>query len=169
MKIAVNLYMHTQVWRGYTEIPHEKRLLDYLNNQAAKLLEGGDRFIQLTDVSTSYENGIKEKVPTSFINKSAILLVTTTDRDSARGIGAKVGAKSYPFTLKSTLQVKLLIPNYVLLGSMHCFGVQTPHHILESNLMFLPLTDVKMRASEDEAWWEIPFVAVNREQILSVN
>ena len=118
VKIAVNLVLHKRVLHGYTEIPYGRRLLDYLNNQSAKLTEHGDRFLQLSDITIFYEDGTKEQAPTSFINKSAILFATTPDRNSARGIGANVGAKGYPFTPKSPLQVKLLLPNYTLLGQM---------------------------------------------------
>jgi hypothetical protein len=40
--------------------------------------------------------------------------------------------------------------------------------VLEEKLMFLPLTDAEIRTFTNGVWSNVPFVAVNKEHILSL-
>ena len=167
-RIAVTLYMQTEVLIGFIFQPHEQRLLDILNGTLLSPPESSGTFLKLNDVTISHTYGKKGKLPNSYINKATIQLAATLDSDSARGIGAKVGPKPYPFVPKSPVRVSLLMPSYALIGSMHRASGQKIWHMLEENQRFLPLTDVKIRPLTNGIWWTALFVAVNREQILSL-
>ncbi|GAI90705.1 unnamed protein product, partial [marine sediment metagenome] len=92
----------------------------------------------------------------------------TIDGDLAKGIGGKVGAKPYPFVEKLPVPVRVRMPAYIIIGNMHCASKQMAWHTLEEKPMFLPLTNVRIRAHTNGIWWTVSFAAVNREQMLSV-
>ena len=167
-RLAVTLYLQTEVLIGSIYRPHEQRLLDLLNGAIISRPENSGMFLNLSDVTISHTDGKKERLPTAYINKATIQLAATPDGDSARGIGAKVGPKPYPFVQKSSVPVRLQMPAYALIGSMHRASGQRLWNVLEEKLMFLPLTDVKIRPITNGIWWTALFVAVNREQILSL-
>ena len=166
--LAVTLYMQTQVLIGFILQPHEQRLLDLLNGALPSPPESSGTFLKLSDVTISHAYDKKEKLPTAYINKATIQLAAAPDGNMARGIGAKVGPKPYPFVPKSPVRVSLRMPAYALIGSMHCTRGQRTWQVLEENQMFLPLTDAKIRPLTNGIWWTALFVAVNREQILSL-
>lgn len=167
-RLTVILYMQTQVLIGSICQRHEQRLLDLFNGALLSPSENSGMFLKLSDVTISHADGKKGKLPSAYINKATIQIVATPETNSARGIGAKVGLKPYPFVLKSPAQVSLRMPSYVLIGSMHCASEQGVWKVLEEKLMFLPVTDVKIRSITNRIWWRALFVAVNREQILSL-
>jgi len=165
---GVTLYMQTQVLIGSVYELHEQRLLDLLNDVFVWRPGNSGKFLELSGVTTSHADGKKERLPTAYINKVTIQLATP-DGDSARGIGAKAGHKPYPFVEKSPLPVRLRLPAYVLIGSMHGTSGQRAWHVMEEKRMFLPLTNVRIRARTNGIWWTALFVAANREQILSID
>lgn len=166
--LAVKLYMQTQVLSGFFYHPYEERLLDLLNGISVRRPEGQGRFLELSDVTIEYTDGEKERLPAAYINKAIIQLATTPDGDSARGIGAKVGPKPYPFVEKSPVPVRLRTPAYTVTGSMHRASNQRAWHVLEERPMFLPLTTVEIRTLANVIVAKVPFVAANRDQILSL-
>ncbi len=103
--LAVTLYMQTQILIGSILQPHEQRLLEILNGALLSPPESSGTFLKLNDVTISHTYGNKEKLPNAYINKATIQLAATLDSDSARGIGAKVGPKPYPFVPKSPVRV----------------------------------------------------------------
>ena len=166
--LGIKLYMQTQVLSGFIYQPSDERLLEFLNGVSVRRPESRGRFLELSDVTIHYANGKEERLLTTYINKATIQLVATLDANLARGVGAKVGSKPYPFVHKSLLPVRLRMPAYALAGNMHRASGQRAWHVLEERLMFLPLTNVEIRALANGIWSNVPFVAVNREQILSV-
>jgi len=162
-QLAVTLYMQTQFLTGFIYHPCEERLSDLLNGVGQP--ESRGRFLALSDVTIEYADGKKERLSSAYINKATIELAT--GGDSSRGIGAKAGHKPYPFVEKSPLPVRLRLPAYVLIGSMHCTSGQRAWHVMEEKRMFLPLTNVRIRPRTNGIWWTAPFAAVNTEQILS--
>ena len=165
--LAVRLYMQTQDLIGSICQPREQRLLDILNGVFVERPENSDMFLKLSGVTIFYLDGTKERQPTAYINKATIQLAALDD-DLARGIGGKVGPKSYPFVQKSSVPVNLRLQTYALIGSLHCASGLRVSHVLEEKLMFLPLTNAKIRVLGNGIWRPSPFVAVNREQILSL-
>jgi hypothetical protein len=167
-RLSLTVYQETQVLIGFINQPHEQRLLDLLNSTSLGAPETSSTFLELSDVTIFHTDGKKEKLPTAYINKATIQLAATPDVNSARGIGAKAGPKSYPFVPKSPVGISLQVPAYVLVGSMHCAIGEVVRNLLGGKLTFLPVTDAKIRPITNGLWWTAPFVAVNKEQIVSL-
>ena len=165
--LGVTLYTQTQVLTGFIYQSHEERLSDLLNNVSFSRPESSS-FLELGQVTIAHTDGHQERLATTYINKATIQLVVVPDGDSARGIGAKVGPKPYPFVEKSSVPVRLHLPTYALAGSMHCASGERVRDLLEGKAMFLPLTSAKIRLLTNDHWWQAPFVAVNRAQISSL-
>ncbi len=166
--LAVTLCMQTQVSSGFIYLPFEERLSDLLNGVLGRQPESRGRFLTLSDVTVYKADGKQEKLPTAYINKASIYLAATWDSNSGRGIGAKVGPKPYPFVQKSPMPVRLDLTGYSLTGSMHCASGERAQHVLEGGLRFMPLTGVEVRPLANGLWSNVPFVAVNKEQVLSL-
>ncbi len=64
--------------------------------------------------------------------------------------------------------VRLRTPAYAVVGNMHCAKDQRVWHLLEERLMFLPVTDAEIHVLADSTCSKVRFVAVNREQIVSL-
>jgi hypothetical protein len=166
--MPVKLYSQTQVLSGFIYLPSEERFLDLLNGVSVRRPGNRGRFLELSEVTIQRTDGKEEKLPHLYINKVTVHLAATSDADSGRGIGAKVGVKPYPFAPKSPVPVRLHTPTYAVNGSMHRTRYQRVRHVLEERLTFLPLTNVEIRALTNGIQAKAPFVAVNREQILSL-
>jgi len=164
---AVTLYMHTQVLDGFVDQPSEERLSDLLNGVFLPQPERRGRFLELRDMGIPHADGTKDSLPTTYINKATIQMAAVSDSDSARGIGGKAGSKYPPYVRKLPVRVSLRLPDYALTGSMHRVGGEDIQHVLEEKLLFLPLTNVTIRALESNIESTAPFVAINREQIFS--
>jgi len=165
-QLAVALYMQTQTLTGFIS-HYEERLSDLLNGVSLKR-ENRGKFVELSYVAIQYTDGQEEKLPTAYINKATIQLATTIDGDLARGIGGQVGAKRYPFTEKLPVPVRVRMPAYIIIGNMHCISREMTWRALDEEPMFLPLTNVSIRRSDNGHWWKVAFAAVNREQMLSL-
>jgi hypothetical protein len=167
----IKLYMQTQVLIGniyYAPTP-EARLLDALNGLTDRGPVKKGRFLELSDVTIQHADGRKEKLKISYINKSTVqLAVTLGDADSGRGIGAQDGPKSYPFVEKSPLPVRIETPNYLINGNMYRISYQRVWHVLEDTQLFLPLTHVQVCTVANGTREMFPFIAVNKEHILSL-
>jgi len=168
MEIPVCVHLDSQTITGNVSLPRGKRLSDLLNGSIVGQAEHNAMFLELTDVIISHADGTEEKTRTSLINRATIQLLTTLDKDSARGIGAKDHSKQYPYMHKSPVRARMRLPSYELSGDIHCASGQRVSYLLEERFMFLPLTDARILVSKGDDWWGATFVAVNRRQILSL-
>ncbi len=166
--LAVKFYMQAEVVSGFIYQPYEERLLDLLNGVSVRQTESRGKFLALSDVTIQQADAREERLPTAYINKATIQLATTPEGDLARGIGARAGYKPYPFVEKSPVPVRLHMPAYAVTGSMHQARDQRVWHILEEGFTFLPITNVQIHALANGISSAVSFVAVNREQILSL-
>ena len=161
-------YLHTQILIG-TILSPETRLLDSLNGNSDRELSRNGKFLELTDVTFQNADGSKEKLKTIYINKSAIQLAVAADNaDLSRGVGAQVGLKLYPFVEKSKLPVLINTPDYIVTGSMYILSFQKIPVVLEDTQPFLPVTDARIITKLNGFQEMAPFVAVNKEHILSL-
>jgi len=165
-QVAVTIYMQTQTLIGFI-YSYGERLSDVLNSLSPRREDRG-RFVELHNVTIQHPDGREERLATSYINKAAIQLVTTTEGDLAKGIGGQVGAKPYPFVEKLPVSVRLQVPAYTIMGNLHCVSRGMTWHALEEKPMFMPLTNVSICQSDNSNWWRLSFAAVNRDQILSL-
>jgi len=167
----IKLYMQTQVVIGnisYAPTP-EARLIDALNGITDRGPVKKGRFLELTDVTIQHADGRKQKLKTSYINKSTIeLAITLGEANSGRGIGAHIGPKGYPFVEKSPILVRIETQDYVVNGNMYTLSYQKVWFVLEDSPSFLPITHAHVLTLSNGAMEMVPFVAVNKEHILSL-
>lgn len=168
-QLSLVLYTEKTKLTCFISIPHDLRLSDVLNEGLAGECRYGGSFLDLTGVTIFGEGNFKERYTNLYIAKSTLHMVETPDGDVARGIGAKVGRKRHPFVRKSPMYVRLQLPNYTLTGNIHGASGQSVLDILNSELMFLPLTDAKMKEEGSDRWRSVAFLAVNRKEILSAH
>ena len=163
VKLMITFYVSKKSCSGYIKLHDEERLSDYLNSRFRP--EDTDGFLQISDASMTLQDNTKERLPEATINRSAIQLVAIQDSDVARGLGGRTGLRSYPYVEKNPVLVRLHLQEFSIIGNMHCAAGQTAYNLLEENMAFIPLTQVKMLTPDMSTWWKAPFAAVNREKI----
>ena len=168
MGLPVTLCTVTHILSGSIYLYDDERLLDVLNGESTRRIDRRGRVLELTDVTIYKSDGKEENLPTVYVNKPAICLAATWNSDAGRGIGAMVGPKPYPFIEKLAVPVSVQLPRFSLTGNMHCTRGQMACHLLEETATFLPITNVEVHPLANGIWSNVPFVAANREQILSL-
>jgi len=167
----IKLYMPTEILIGsifYAPTP-EARLLDALNGVSDRDPIKKGRFLELSDVTIQHDDGRKEKLTISYINKSTVeLAITLGDAEISRGIGAQEGPKSYPYVEKSALPVRIETADYVVNGNMYHMSYQKVWSVLEDAPEFLPITHARICTVANNTLESVPFVAVNKDHILSL-
>jgi hypothetical protein len=86
------------------------------------------------------------------------------------------GAKLYPavtkIPVKATIHIetKLYVHDYRVTGFMHCATKQQPIELLNSDLRFLPFTEVEISPSlfPGQQDYETDFVAINKQHIVYI-
>jgi hypothetical protein len=163
------LYMMTEVLIGsiFISTP-EGRLLDELNGRVVSAPDNRDKFLVLANVTIRHADGTQEKPSIVYINKSTIQMAGTDSPDTSRGIGAQPNPKPYPFTEKVPVHVRIEMPSYQINGNMYRMSQQKIENVLKERLTFLPLTDVEVIYLANGQRWHVPFLAINKDQILSL-
>jgi hypothetical protein len=146
----------------------EGRLLDELNGRITPGSESRDKFIKLTDVIIQHMDGRQENVEEVYVNKETIQMAATSSANMRRGIGSKPEPKPYPYTEKVPLPVKIVMTGYEIAGNMYRISYQKVEHVLIEKSTFMPLTDAEVISLTGDQRWDVPFIAVNKEQILSL-
>jgi hypothetical protein len=167
----IKLYMHTQSVIGYIYYAPtpEARLLDALNGTSDLGPVKQGNFLELNNVIINHGDGTEEKIQKAYINKSTVQLAATLgNADAGRGIGAQHGPKSYPFVEKLPVPVHVETETYVVTGNMYRVTLQKTWHVLEDSPVFLPLTHAQVYSRSTEVCERAPFLAVNKEHILSL-
>jgi len=167
----IKLYMETQLLMGSIYYPPtpEARLLDALNGISDMGPARPGRFLQLSKVTVQYPDGKEEKLAVAYINKATVQLAATLGgADAGRGLGAQKGPKSYPYVEKSPLPIQLATLSYEVTGNMYHLTYQRIWHVLEDAQTFLPVTHAKICTLANGREERIPFVAVNKGCILSL-
>jgi hypothetical protein len=166
----IMLFMQTEVLSGdiFISTP-EGRLLDELNGHFDVEPENLDKFLELTKVTIWHADDIEEKSSLAYINKANIQMAGITTDNLSRGIGAKPNHKLYPFIEKKTVRVKIEMSGYGITGNMHRLSHQKVEHVLKERTEFMPLTHAEVCSLANGKRWYIAFLAVNKEQILSLH
>jgi hypothetical protein len=166
---AIRIYMHNKVFIGtINSLAPEGRLLDVLCGTNLNWSEEWGGFLELSDVVVQQGNGSMKKAPFTYIRKSSIHLAATLSADLYRGLGSRIGPKSYPFIEKSPFPVALETSDYEVKGNIYLTASQLSWEVLKDEPIFLPLTNAEICNLASGAHWKVPFVAVNKEQIISV-
>lgn len=167
----IKLYMQTQILIGYIYYAPtpEARLLDALNGLSDMGPVKRGRFLELNNVTIQHNDNRREKLPVAYINKTTVQLAGTLgNADAGRGIGAHEGPKSYPFVEKSPVSVRIETQAYIINGNMYHVNYQKVWHVLEDTPLFLPLTHAEIYTVANDLREKVPFVAINKEHILSL-
>ena len=165
----IMLFTQTEVLTGSIFISTiEGRLLDELNGRITSSPENRDKFLTLANVTIQHMNGRREKTTLVHVNKETIQMAGTTSANLGRGIGGKAGPKPYPFTEKVPIKVNIVMAGYEIIGNMYRVSHQKTEHVLIEKTNFMPLTDAEVTSLISDKKWYVPFIAVNKEQILSL-
>jgi len=165
-QVKVQIHTLDHIHTGYVSSP-QLRLLDVLNDVVVGTLRVVKEFLPVSEFGVDSPGGSKTKVKCAYINKAHILFVREcgNGETSAR---KQAGHEGYPFVVKLPTPVKIYMPLYILAGQMHCAKGKHISDILNSELRFLPLTDVQMCDSLGNIESEVSFLAVNKQGILAL-
>jgi len=160
----VQIYTPTHICTGYVSCPRQRRLLDLLNG----IPFNSDEFLLVSFAQMRFPDGTEAAVQSAHINKANILFLKEIG-DEHRGLGSEAGHKVYPYMAKSTTKaVKLYMPLYTLTGQIQCTERRRVVDMLNSELRFLALTNVEICPLAGVSESGVNFVAVNKEQVLSL-
>ena len=162
-EVKVQIQLATGVCSGCVYCPSQRRLLDVLNGVAGE--SPAKEFLPVTEAEMHFPDG-REAVAT-YINKADILFVRDIEGQT-RGLGGKAGHKPYPFVAKSSTRIRLYMPSYTLTGKMHYPKGKSISDVLNSELRFIPLTNVEISPSAGNSESGVDFIAVNKRAILSL-
>lgn len=155
----------------YVYCSHQRRLLDVINGLPARPLYISDEFLPVSEAEICSPDGKETSIKSihHVINKANILFLKEIG-DGHRGLGGQVGHKPYPYVPKLfTKSVKLYMPLYTLTGQMQCGETRRVVDVLNSEPRFLVLTNVEISPLAGKSESGISFIAVNKEQILSLS
>ena len=128
----------------------------------------GKNYLKLTSVIIRHLDGRRDKTKLAHVNKETIQLAATSSASTSQGIGRKAGPKPYPFTENIPVPVKIVTPGYEITGNMYRVSHQQVDHVLIEKTVFMPLTSAEVISLTSQNRWSVPFLAVNKEQILSL-
>ena len=167
-RLKIRLYTSAHiVFDGYVRVLPEQRLLDVLNGVLGGALRAKGEFLQVSEVELCSLDGRKVTLQSAYINRTNILFAREIEDGQTRQPGSEAGHKLYPFISKSAMAAKLYMRFYTLTGKMHFAEGEGVGNVLSSGMRFFPLTDAEIVSSEGSSE-SVGFVAVNKEQILSV-
>jgi len=162
--VKVQIYTSTHIWTAYA-CCHQRRLLDCLNGISVGGVCTNKEFLPVREVEVkSLLDGSEVRMRFAYSNKANILFVREIENGQTRGLGGRVGHKPYPFVDKSSTVVRLYLPSFTLTGQMYLAKGKRVWDVLNSELRFLPLTNVKICSLGSESG--VTFIAVNKGQIL---
>ena len=163
--VLSEFHVWPSVHSGYVRCPNGFRLLDTLNYVGAARPEAEGQFFEFIDAAET-DAALAQKA-SEYVRKAVVDMVAVAKANAARGVGARVGVRAYPYRQKSPVAVNITLPHHTLIGMAHCFGGQGIRHVLNLPCTFFPLTDVTI-AHEYGLYGSRPFVAVNKEHIISL-
>lgn len=163
------IFMQTEVLSGAIYISTPKtRLLDELNGGITLGPDTSSKFIGLTNINIQHINGRQEKKVLVYVNKETVQMAATSSADTRRGFGGDPDPKPYPYIEKVPMPVEIVMSGYEVTGDMHRISHQTLEDVLVEKTTFVPLTNAEVRATASNKRWNVPFLAVNKRQILSL-
>jgi hypothetical protein len=163
------LFMQREILTGSIFISTlEGRLLDELNGRITSGPESREKFLRLTNVTIQHMDDRQERAEMVHVNRENIQMAATPSANTRRGIGGKPDPKPYPFAEKVPVPVKIMMLGYEITGNMYRINYQKVENVLIEKTTFIPLTDAKVSALISGKQLDLPFLAVNKEQILSL-
>jgi len=167
-KELVWIYTPTYIFIGYVYHLHRQRLLDVLNGVSVGGLHTNEELLPVSEVVLDYPSEKEVAMRFALINKANILFVREAEHDLTRQSSKASDHKLYPLVDKIPVAAKLHMPDYTLIGQMHCAKGQWPSDLLNTGERFLALTNVEILPATGTSESGISFLAVNKEQIIYV-
>lgn len=166
LRIDIAAYFDKYSVQGKLRIPSNVRLSDFLNNGRHKKNESD--FLPIEEIMIVYSEASRERYKQIYLSKGSILAVSLEDGGIARGIQVAQQQKRYPFVDKRQTPVLLVLPSNVVMGNIHLIPNQSTSDFLGQTATFIPMTDFKIRAEDDDYWRKAPFGVVNKHKIISL-
>jgi hypothetical protein len=173
--LKVWICTNINIVHGFVSLAPQQRLIDFLNGVPAAESRK-EYFLTVSDAVASFPEGEEKDIKSLLINKNNVLFVGLEGTEKVRALRSESGAKLYPaitkIPVKATIHIetKLYIFDYKVTGFMHCAANQKPVELLNSDLRFLPFTDVKISPSlvAGEQEYETDFVAISKQHIIYI-
>ena len=163
--LQLEVYTQSRVISSEVCCPAGLRLLDILNEPVPHEPTVKADFLVVAELRARVYDDVLMPPPRQYVRKSAIQFAAVTDANAGRGAGAGDVPKARPYVRKSRATVSLELPDYTLIGTVHCDQGQTAPDVLNDGRPFLPLTDVVI-ACQEGFYGTRPFVAVNKQQVI---
>ncbi len=161
--LELEVYTQSSVKTGRVFCPSISRMLDLLNDQFSSDAANNKGFLEIMECDAA----AGPDAPKLYFGKSAIDLIALTEANTGRGIGAAPSQKAYPFVPKMSRRVTIELHSYTVVGNIHCASDQSVMAILNERKAFLPMTATVITDGSGLRG-ERPFVAVNKNQIISL-
>jgi hypothetical protein len=162
-QFKICVYTPTFIRSVYIFCLHKQRVLDLLNGVLIGGLRVDTDFLPVTEATSHALNDTETTTQFTLINKANILFVSEIEQHGEPSKEASY--KLPPAVGKFLIMAKLHIPPYILFGQMHCAKGQRLSDLLNTNDMFLPITNVDIVPSSGIRQSAV-FVAVNKTQII---
>ncbi len=156
--LMLECYTEDEVLAGRIRWPVGLRLLDLLNSLYTTQHDSSGEFLNFIDISKETDN-IR-----TYINKTAVQMVTIAENDLARGAGTDPG-QQYPYIRKTGVPVTIKLRTYILNGFMHLAENEIMQDVLNRDTLFVPMTNVTLATISNQFYGTRPFIAVNKKHI----
>jgi hypothetical protein len=166
---AVAAYTPGYIFQGDIHHAISERLLDVLNvGSVVDLPDLPQGFLVLTEVEIfSPENNRIASVPSCILNKSRILLIGEKRLDQIEPPPTP-HYRSSLFTQKKPVPVNILISFLTVGGHVHIIEWQRAMSAVDTEQLFLPLTDARILSAHGPGETEFGFAAVNKSLIIAI-
>jgi hypothetical protein len=151
--VRVTVHTESDVLNGQIALPEGERLSDFLNSSL--------QFVKVVNVLVTGPEGKQETLSEIHVNKAAIKMIRTEDKNTARGSG--------PAVPKIPVHTSIHMPDYELDGILHCRKTESVSQLLETDSTFLPCTTVNIRDIHTNDLWHTGFAAINRRLVSALH
>ena len=168
-QVKVLICTETRIISGYTYCMNHQRLLDALNQGlTVNSLPIGKDFVPLTKVEVFLPNQESEFMESVCVRKAGILFVGQKNEGQPKISEIQERQKIYPVRTKKTIEVEIHMQLYTLTGHMYAEKWQRILDVVDRADRFLPVTNVEICPTPNDAVSKFDFVAVNRDKIIYV-
>jgi hypothetical protein len=159
----VQIYSSANIIRGSVLHEQGQRLLDLLNLTPAQADIHGADFFWVNNAIVDDGPGRDSGQPL-YINKAHILCIAEEEIEGLK----RTPDSLYPYVTKEVVGIKFYVPAYTLTGKIHYPREHKPQEVLTSRARFFPLTEARIHSSISGEERSVPFMAVNKDQVLYI-
>jgi hypothetical protein len=174
--LATWICTNINVIHGYITIGPQQRLIDTLNGIHIKEKSSKENFLSVSNAVVTVSENEEKNIESLLVNKSNILFVGPEGPEKLGARQGEHGEKVYPAITKLPVkaiihvETKLYVHDYRVTGFMHCAVNQQPLELLNSDLLFLPFTQVRISPFlfPEQQEYKAGFVAINKQHIVYI-